>query len=160
MGQQAVQANIAGYNGRSSTVLSVYDSSTDFLLIQKEVPWKHTRVLDECAVVSDDASFEFRDMLFLDDMIRDSIDYYYEMKNGEKIEFSESATRCMPGSAIAFDKVSERGKEYRINPDINNAQMGILATIAFIKNQSGINTSLSMFDEIREINNSFTPFTI
>ena len=74
-------------------------------------------------------------------------------KNNETalLRIDPKAGNADPSSGIEMDGVSGRGMEYRISPDVTNAQIALLAMCLYVEGSSTINDTLEMFDELEEL---------
>jgi hypothetical protein len=150
-----IQISCAGFKGEPVTLLAKRDTTTGVLFIVKKVAYRENRVKPGFAVVSD-VDLDEADFRFTDKHLRGAITAYYSRMAQGHIDIDSKLSRYNPNNKIEPDGVDESGRKYRISPDIDNGQIGVLAVVAFIEAQKPINAAVSMADEITDIYRAFT----
>lgn len=144
-----IQSTIAGFKGEPKTLIGNLDERTGVLVVVKEVKHRENRIAPDFALVSNLALPEL-DFTFEDKHIRDTIRAYYTRKAQGTLDVLNEIRSCEPDNNIEQDAVDEGGRRYRINPDITNGQVAILAAVAFVEHQTGFSTAVSVANELAE----------
>ena len=154
--KQKIQANIQGYKGRPASLFGLHDTETGVLVIAK-LSTKRMDPQPGCAFITNQLRTE-HDFYIDETKLLDSISSYYRLKNGlaennetALLRIDPKAGNADPSSGIEMDGVSGRGMEYRISPDVTNAQIALLAMCLYVEGSSTINDTLEMFDELEEL---------
>lgn len=149
-----IQATISGFTGEAVTLLSVLHEDTGVLVIAKKVRFREERIEapegePQFAVVTN-LDLPDMDMRFTDAHLRNAIRDYFTRRAQGTLDMAEGVRQFEPDQRIEQDGVDENGRRYRISSDISNAQIAVLATVAFISNQGGIRAVTSAMDELAE----------
>lgn len=140
---------ISGYQGPPIALASVLDESTGVLVIAKQLSYREDRPAPDMAVVSN-LDLKACDFLYTDARLRDSIRAYFARRGQGTLEIESILGRYMPDNKIEQDGVDESGRKFRISPDIDNGQIAVLATVAFVEAQKPIAHSISAMDELAD----------
>lgn len=141
-----IQTSIAGFAGRPVTLISVHDDETDILVVAKAVEYTESRIGD-CVMVSN-LPLSSVEVMFSDDDLCAAIRHYYARKSRDLLDLDDSLLRYEPENRIESDGVDERGRKYRISPEIDNGQLAVLATVAFVEKNASVRSALDMADDI------------
>lgn len=151
-----VQASISGYGGQPATVFSAYDETSGILAVSVESSYRQDRVGD-CMVIANSAGVPC-DSHFHEKDLPAAIDAYYAMRNGvstdglsTRLSFGDRAVRTNPDSAIEFDAMNESGKKFRVNANITNAQLAVLATCLYAVRAGEIQDTVVMTETMLDI---------
>lgn len=120
-----IQAEITGYQGSSANVLGALDPDTGLFIVAKDQEFGSR--LDGALVVSNDPRAERRDSLFGEDKMQDAIRTFFRIKAAGLFEILPAMARHDPTHKIEAESVSEYGTRYKVNPDISNGAMAVLA---------------------------------
>ncbi|MCK2122114.1 hypothetical protein [Pseudomonas sp. PNPG3] len=82
------------------------------------------------------------DSLFKEEHLSDAVRSYKEMVGQGLLAFSEKATRFTP--RIETDGIDEKGQQYRLDQNIDNAQMAVLAIVHFVDRQHAITATADL----------------
>lgn len=144
-----IQSTIAGFTGAPTTLLGKLDTNTGVLVVVKEVAYREERIDPEFALVSN-LDLPALDLRFGDENIRDAIRGYFTRAAQETIDLVAAVARHAPDHRIERDQVDEKGRRYRLAPDITNGQVAVLACVALIEQQSGFRAAVEMASELAE----------
>lgn len=150
-----IQASIGGFQGRAVTLLSNYDPETGIVAIAVEKTYSPDKLADDMALISN-MELKARDWLFDEASFGVAIAEYFNMKAQGLLAISDSLTRFAPDNKIEADTVDERGRNYRIHADVDNGQVAILATLAYVKQMKSADDSLDMLDELTSFYSGLT----
>ena len=139
-----IQASISGYGGQPCTLLSMYDSETGQLLAYKIVPFEQTR-RPRALMVAVTARIP-HDTLFTTEDLGQGITAFERMR--DRIEFKPEAMRADPSGQIEIDGYTESGVQRRINGELTNEKVAMLATCFAAVGQETTNAALDMMDAI------------
>lgn len=140
------QVSIAGYNGPATTLHCVIIKADNMLVIADEFPLEEARREGFGMVTNLD--LHAVDYRFSDELLRDAIQAYNTRQSQQTVDVLEKLARYSPSNAITNDGYDERGPRYRINPEITNGQVAVLAACAFADVQAPVNKALAMMDDI------------
>lgn len=144
-----IQATIGGFHGEPCTMISLLDERTGIIVISKTIKYRENRYAPDFALVSN-LDLPELDMSFTDELLRDSIRSYFTRKAQLTLDVLTEVRRYEPDNCIERDTVDEGGRRYRINADINNGQVAILATIALVESQSSFAAAVDMANELAD----------
>jgi len=153
-----LQVTIGGLSANSNTsgetVLGELDVASGVLLIDASVsvaPGMPETRHDGCAVVTNNAGADDHDMLFADADIRDAITEYFSFAGRGLLVLDEAVARHNPGTKIEPDGLDERGRKYRIAPDMTNGQMAVIVMCWAAVRQNGFARQLAAFDDMQDV---------
>ena len=148
------QSSIAGYNGPAVTLICALVNEDGVLVIADDSALQEQRK-EGFGVVSnvDLPSVDFR---FTDDKLRDAIIAFYARDSQDTIDLDSKLARHSPSQSITTDGIDERGPRFRLNADITNGQIAVLAACAFCAQQTPVSSALSMMGEMTELYRAFT----
>lgn len=147
---QKIQAVFSGFSNKPATVFALYDAENDHLYINKEAPFRTDRFGD-CLIISN-VDLPERETLFELDMINDAINYFFEMTNSDRLEIQDAAVRCSPNNKIERDGINENGKFiYRIDTDISNGQVAVLAIAWHVKQAKVVSNMLDFQEKLFDL---------
>lgn len=142
--------SICGYKGENTSLAALYDEDESVLVVQKRLSaYREDRPADDFALVSN-IDLPQADFQFKDEMLADAIRAYYMMTAQGALVIESSLQRYQPDNRIDEDRIDENGRKYRVSPDIDNGQIGVLAAVAFIESQRGVCSALSAAQELAE----------
>lgn len=95
-----------------------------------------------CAVVTNNPSTDDRDELFTDVELRQAIEDYFAFSGRGLLVIEPAVARHDPRSKIEPDGLDERGRKYRIAPDMTNGQLAVIVACWFAMRQSGVASHL------------------
>ena len=144
-----IQASIAGYAGQPITLLGFLDKDTGVLIVAKEVKYRENREAPDFALVSN-LDLPDLDMKLTDDLLRDTIRSYYTRKSQMTMEVTKEVQRYEPDNKIDLEAVDENGRRYKIDPNIQNGQIAVLAMVALIEKQVGFAAAMDMASELKD----------
>lgn len=140
------QVSIAGYSGVATTLHCVILAADNVLVIAEEHPLEEERREGFGMVTNLDLpAVDYR---FSDKLMRDSIISFFVRDSQQTLDLVDKLARHAPHNAITNDGYDDNGPRYRINPDITNGQMAVLAACAFADVQSPISKAMAMMDDI------------
>lgn len=150
-----LQANIAGFAGRPTTVLGAYDEDSGVLVVAAVVDAMPRR--DGCMLIETNTSAD-RDSLIDYADLKDAITAYYAMRgrvadDGKTacVRFMERAIRADPAGGIEMDGVDVTGPIYRISPEASNAQVGALALCRYCEQHDAVSDAVGMADDLSRL---------
>lgn len=145
------EVSISGYgqSGKPVTLQCFYDHSGDVLVVMREVPFIERRT-DGFALVTN-MELQTRDFLFSDDHIREGIREYFARTGLGTIDIDAAIVRYQPDAKIENDGIDERGPKYRLDPEIGNGQVAIIAAVAFIKSQRPVIDAIGAVDDFTKL---------
>lgn len=156
--KQKLQANIQGYLGKPASLFGVYDTETGVLNIVTQASKKQDR-REDCIFITNQTKTAY-DFFLEESSLLDSIRSYYRLKGGlakdnmtALLAFSGKAGSADPSSGIEQNGVTNSGMEYRIAPDITNAQIATLAMCLYVDKGDMVEDALEMFSALDEIMN-------
>lgn len=154
--KQKLQANIQGFLGKPVSLFGVYDTETGVLIIVTQASKKQDPK-EGCIFITNQIKTE-HDFFIDESSLLEAIACYYRLKNGVAkdhqtplLGFGPKAGSADPVSSIELDGVSNSGREYRIAPDITNAQIASLAMCLYVDKGNTIEESLEMLSTLDEI---------
>ena len=150
-----IQAVIGSYRDAPTTLLGLLDENTGVLVIAKQVPYGEEKLAPDMALVSN-LDLESRDWRFTDDHIQEAIIRFFTRSAQGTISIPRDLTRIDPTSKIEMDNIDVTGRKYRLSPDIANAQIAVLAMVAYADKYSGISAALTAADEMLDIFKAFS----
>jgi hypothetical protein len=162
----SIQSSIVGYSGRPCSLFSAYDEESKVLIVSVEADYRRER-RDGCLVITNDPDIE-RDMLFAEELMKESISAFYSLQGGMAIDnksnrlvFMDKAARANPAQAIEQDGMDANGHKYRISENITCAQIAALAACFYVINLYGtIEKMLVMADSINELEQLHNGFVV
>ncbi len=153
--KQKLQANIQGYLGKPVSLFGAYDTETGVLIIVTQTNKKDPR--EDCVFITNQIKTE-HDFFMDENGLLGAISCYYRLKGGVAkdhqtplLGFGPKAGSADPANSIELNGVTNSGREYRIAPDITNAQIASLAMCLYVDKGNTIEESLEMFSTLDEI---------
>lgn len=140
---------ISGFAGQAISIASVLDEKTGVLVIAKQLAYREDRPATDFAVVSN-LDLESCDFVFTDKHLKEAIRAYFTRRSQGLLELETALTRYLPDNRIEQDGVNETGRLFRIAGEIDNGQIAVLATVAFIEAQKPIVAAIDVADELAE----------
>lgn len=140
---------ISGFQGSAVTIASVFDEKTGVLVVAKQIGYREDRPKPDMALVSN-LDLQSCDFQFTDKHLRDAIRSYFTRRSQGMLDIDSSLARYLPDNRIEQDGVDESGRKYRIAPEIENGQIAVLATVAFIEAQKPISAAIDMANELSD----------
>jgi len=164
-----IQSSITGFSGKPSTVLFGYDEETNVLMAHSMAELKRARI-DKCFIITNMEAID-NDLLFTPAMLKEAIHAYFFLTNSLSADdstarfiLSKKAVRCDPSNSIEKDGFDENGDKYRMNDDITNAQIAVLAACYYVSRYViATDDAQRMIDELSNIDiveKPFNPFAI
>lgn len=154
----ALQATIAGMGagsaGGAETILAGYDLDSGVLLVdgaRSEEPGTVAARDDDSVVVTNDVALVDHDQLFLEDQFREAITAYFSLQASGQLEIDTALMRHSPAGKIEPDGVDEKGRKFRVAPDISNGQLAIIALCWLALRQRNVATQIDAFDEMPDL---------
>ena len=89
------------------------------------------------------------DSMFKEEHLSDAIRSYKEMLGQDRLTFSDKAMSFQP--RIETDGIDERGQQYRLDQNIDNAQMAVLAIVHFVDRQYAITSTANLAGRMAEM---------
>lgn len=145
-----ILCTIGGYgsNGADAVTIAAHRTPDGTLAIVKQTEKCILERQEGMALVTN-LKLPAYDSLFKEEHLSDAIRSYREMVGQDRLTFSERAMRYKP--RIETDGIDEKGQQYRLDPNIDNAQMAILAIVHFVDRQFAITSSASMADRVAKL---------
>lgn len=140
---------ISGFQGQAVALASVLDEKTGVLVVAKQLAYREDRPKPDMALVSN-LDLQSCDFLFSDKHLRDAIRSYFTRRSQGMLEIDSALGRYLPDNRIEQDGVDESGRKFKISPDIDNGQIAVLATVAFIEAQKPISAAIDMANELSD----------
>lgn len=140
---------ISGFSGQALTLASVFDEKTGVLVISKQLAYREDRPKPDFAIVSN-LDLPACDFTFTEKHLREAIRSYFTRRSQGMLEIDSALGRYLPDNRIEQDGVDEGGRKFRIAPEIDNGQIAVLATVAFIEAQRPISAAINMADELAD----------
>lgn len=150
MSNLIIQSTISGYSGTAVTLMSVLDENTGILVVAKSIEFREDRS-DEAAALISNLDLPDLDKRFTDDMLRDAIRSYFTRSAQGTISILDQLNRFRPDNQIEKESVDERGQKYRLNADISNGQVAVLAAVAMADLQRGSSAAIAFMDELADL---------
>ena len=104
-----IQANITGYEGKPATLFSLYDSESAVVALSKLLDFKAEQKFPDSLMIGNDPRYQV-DFNFSNDMLREAIKAYYELKNAlaaddksSRLAWGNEAMNADPVNAIQVD---------------------------------------------------------
>ena len=144
-----LQATIAGFSGQGQTLIGVLDEKSGVLVVAKAIKFREDKAKDDFCLVSN-LNLPAVDWQFTDEHLRDAIKGYYQRVAQGLLIIEEPVRRFQPDNRIERDTVDIHGQKYRISPDIDNGQVGILALCYYCNRQDGMNAAMEAANELTD----------
>ena len=146
-----IQANSTGYQGKSCTVLSVFNPETGVLIIKKMVKLQKERVKG-CLVVAFDSTHDC-DAVMTPDDFSDGVNAFLTINStdrgaGKLLVFDNGTDRASPASVIEVGEYQETGARIRVDAGLTCEHMGVVATCWLARNQTAVGDCFDMFDQM------------
>ncbi|WP_313453317.1 hypothetical protein [Stutzerimonas nitrititolerans] len=146
------EVSISGYGESGAmpvTLQCFHDTQENVLVILEEVPFAEARTPGFAMITN--LPLQTRDFLFTDEHLRDGIRDYFARDAQGIIDIDARLVRFRPDAKIENDGIDERGPKYRLQPDISNGHVAILAAVAFVSAQAPINDAIEAVDEFTKL---------
>lgn len=140
-----MRVNVAGYSGAPTSLLCAFDPNSDVLLVSKSVPYESIDRPGFLRITTQDQDVVF-DALFTEDDSRDAIVAYFSLDAMKLLTLADNVKQFDPRNAIERDGMDEGGMKYRIRPEINNGQVGVLIASFYAKKQREVAAIESFMD--------------
>jgi hypothetical protein len=144
-----IQASIAGFEGKACTILAKYSADAGVVTIAAEKPFTRDRLAKEVAMISN-LDIPDRDWFFGEDALGVAISAYFEAKGQGEVIVVDALNRYLPDNKIEKDTVDEKGRNFRIAPEVENGQVAILAIVAYVRKNKSTNAAIDMMDEMAD----------
>lgn len=144
-----ILCTIGGYgqsNAEAVTIAAIRQPD-GILAIIKQVELRETR-LEGMAFVTN-LRLDAYDSMFKEEHLSDAIRSYKEMVGRDLLTFSPETVKHQP--RIETDGIDERGQQYRLDQNIDNAQMAILAIVHFVDRQYAITSTANLSDRMAKL---------
>lgn len=145
-----MRVNVSGFSGLPTSMFCAYDPNTDVLAIMKDVTYEAGDRAGFLKITNSDKD-EALDALVREEDFRPAILAYFELDALKLLVLKEAMQRANPTNRIERDKVDESGMNYRIAPDISNAQVGVLLAALYAKRQKDSDMAMDMADAFASI---------
>ncbi|WP_244118704.1 hypothetical protein [Burkholderia gladioli] len=120
--------------------------AADAASIAKGPPLEHR--IPGALIVSNNPRLDDRDRLFDEDKLQAAIRRFHSLTTTRLIKFEPDAMKHNPSNWIEPDTMNERGTRYRLNPDIGNGAIAVLAMVEAINVSLGAAEMMDASDEI------------
>lgn len=148
--------SISGYGtdgAQPVTLVCFHDKETDFLIVEKTMPFAETR--PEGFALVTNLPLQTRDFLFTADHIRDAIRDYYARDGQGIIDIDPILQRYRPDGKIEREGIDERGPKFRLSQDIGNGEVAVLAAVAFVSGQEPIDGAITAMGDFTKLYTAF-----
>lgn len=143
-----IQAQITGYAGRAVNLLGAVDTDSGYVMVHEELS-VDTR--DEKAVfVTNDPRAE-RDSLFTEEKLQEAIRLFFRARASGLLELDSSLAKHDPEHKIENDGVDEKGTKYRLDAEITNGNIAVLAMISAANATYGAQATADFAGEMAEM---------
>lgn len=142
-----LQANIAGYQGRPSTVIGGYDSQNKRLVILREDKMKSARFGDASLITNQ--PLDDYDTWFSEEIFKQSISDFRDLDNSKRLVFDSKAAGIRP--TVQVESFTETGAKVAVSGDITNAQIGVVALCYMAKLTAEFDDVSDMFDSMYDV---------
>lgn len=150
-----LQVSIAGYAGNPVTLVGIYDDDNGVLVIAKQVAYREGKAGEDFALVSN-LDLAETDYKFVEDDLKTAIQSYFTMKAQGMVDIVEGLQRFQPDNRIESDAIDAAGRKYRISPDIDCGQIGVLAMVCYVAKQRGIFSAIDAAKELADFTQIMT----
>lgn len=140
-----MRVNVAGFFGRAVSVFAAYSPETDILLVAREEAYEASE-RPGFLHITNQVRDEHHDAVFTEAELKAAIDAYFELSALHLLTLGAKVQRLSPDSKIERMGVDERGVNYRIAPDINCGQVGVMAACLFASRQRAVGAAEDMAD--------------
>jgi len=143
-------ASIAGYGGKPTTLSAFFDHSTSILVIDKSVQYREERQdgEEDWAFITNVRCPAY-DCMFLEEHLADAVSAFKTMEGADAVILGDEVAKFRP--RVESDGIDDKGQKWRLNPDMQNGEVAVLALIHFIERQRGLNNVLGGMDEIMDL---------
>lgn len=144
-----IVCSIAGYQGPATSLACSYVEDDGVLVVLKQIEYREARP-EGFAMVSnlDLPALDFR---FTEEHLKTAIQTYYTRMAQGLIDIDDAVVRYRPDNRIESSEITPMGRAYRIAPEIDNGQIGILAVCAFLDAQRGVAAAISMAADLADL---------
>jgi hypothetical protein len=145
-----IMVSIGGYGPAGAepvTLLAFKNNALGILVVLSKVTYRE--IPDEGFAFVTNLRLKNYDCLFKEEHLADAITAYKEAEGMGTISLAEDVGRWRP--RIESDGVDTQGQKYRLNADIGNAEVAILALAHFMSRQRGIESLGKMSDDIARL---------
>lgn len=122
-----LQAEVSGYKGPAVNIMAALDPDSGYLVVAREL--KMGERISGVLVTSNDPRAQQRDRLFTEDDLQEAIRLYFRAQSTGMVELTPNVSKHEPAHKIENDGINENGTKYRLNPDITNGSIAVLALI-------------------------------
>lgn len=145
-----IMVSIGGYGGAGAepvTLMAFHYSALATLIVQSKIAYRE-EAAEGFAFVTNLRLKDY-DCLFKEEHLADAITAFKEAEGMKTIVFEDEAARFRP--RIETDGVDTHGQKYRLNHEITNAEIAVLALAHFMSRQRGIESLGRMTDDIARL---------
>lgn len=145
-----MRVNISGYGGKAASVFAAFDRDTDLLMIVREAAEYEHHAREKFLHITNQPHDSHHDAVFTDEETKDAITAYLELEGLGLLKFGAKSSRAAPGNKIERDGMDAGGMKYRIQPDILNVQVAVLAACLYANRQRAQKDVADFFQEMGE----------
>jgi hypothetical protein len=152
-----LQVTIAGFGqsaGGAETLFGEFSFAVGVLLIddsRTERAGVQVAREDDSVVLANVSSLVDHDVLFKEENLRDAIACYFNLNQRGQLRLDDAMARHTPAGKIEPDGMDDRGRKYRIAPDISNGQLAVIAMCWLASRQQGVAGQLESFEDVPDI---------
>lgn len=122
-----MQAQISGFFGKACNLLAALDAESGLIIVSKELPLDQR--VPGALLTTNDPRSDSRDRLFDDDKIAHAIRLYFRASTSGLLELLPAVKKYDPETRIENDGMNEHGAKYRLNPEMANGAVAVLALL-------------------------------
>jgi hypothetical protein len=145
-----MRINMAGFEGKAVSVFGAFDPSNDVLLIAKEGDYEQAERAGFLRITNQQHDVH-HDAVFGDDDMQAAIAAYFELTSLDLLNIGAGAQQCQPSHKIERDGVDAGGMKYRLQPDMKNGQVAVLAACLYASKQRGMAAVNEFMDDLAMI---------
>jgi hypothetical protein len=141
-----ILASIGGYgaNGSDAVTIAALRQPDGILVIVRQVEYQAQRKPGMAFVTN--MKMDAYDCMFLEEHLSPAIRAYREMVGQGLLTFSDDSMKFTP--RIETDGIDERGQKYRLDENISNGQMAVLAIVHFVSRQQAITSTATLAERM------------
>lgn len=142
-----ILASIGGYgpNGSEAVTIAALRQPDGILAIIKKTEVFHAERQPGMAFVTN-MKLGAYDCLFQEEHLSTAIRSYKEMQGQGLLTFSADSVRFTP--RVETDGIDEKGQKYRLDENIDNGQMAVLAIVHFVSRQQAITSTATLSERM------------
>lgn len=145
-----MRLNVAGYGGRPVSLYAVFAPDTGDLLCS-ECGDMEMGGIPGFLHISTTGAEAVCDMRFNEQDLSQAIQDYFTMDGMGAVTLDTKIQRFRPTSKIQADGVDVNGVKYRLDGDVQNGHIAILAACFVAQRQRQITNTMEAMDELNEI---------